>query len=212
MSIVCSNETFAFRDEFSQFNKRYGLDSRVFNIAVLFAALFSANYAKNGITGNEVGTDVTITGNTVSGRGPDIPPTDAANNGIQIGFGATDSITGNTAIDDIWPPDTIDDPGDAAAGILVYAASNIQVRNNSVGNTQFGIAVATDRDSGRANGNPVAGNEIIATHIFDGISAATTTPLPTTRLMRATNRVCICIAAAAIPMASPAIATQWART
>jgi hypothetical protein len=123
------------------------------------------DYQKNGITGNETGTDVTIMGNTVVGRGP---TNGAANNGIQIGFGATGSIVKNTAIDDIWSPDTISDPSDAATGILVFASSNITVRSNTVGNTQFGIGIGTD-GSNHANGNSITMNQISATRIFDGI-------------------------------------------
>jgi len=44
-------------------------------------------YGKNGITANEPGTFVTVTGNTVMGRGPTTTG-DAAQNGVQIGFGA----------------------------------------------------------------------------------------------------------------------------
>ena len=64
------------------------------------------NYQKNGITGNEVGTTVTITGNTVIGQGP---TSGAAENSIQIGFGATGTITGNTVGSDVWAPDVITD-------------------------------------------------------------------------------------------------------
>jgi hypothetical protein len=61
------------------------------------------NYQKNGITGNEVGTTVTITGNTVVGQGR---TNGAAENSIQIGFGAAGKITSNVAMDDVWAPDT----------------------------------------------------------------------------------------------------------
>jgi hypothetical protein len=123
-------------------------------------------YQKNGITGNEPGTSMTITDNSVTGQGP---TNGAAENGIQIGFGATGRILRNTAIDDIWAPDTIVDRGDAASGILVYASSNIIVHDNTVGNTQFGIALVTDSTVGVADGNHVARNRISATHVFDGI-------------------------------------------
>jgi hypothetical protein len=124
------------------------------------------NYQKNGITANESGTTVTIKDNTVVGQGP----TDgAAENSIQIGFGATGSITGNTAMDDIWAPDTYGDSGDAASGILVYASSGVEVGNNVVGNTQFGIAFDSDPSSGSADRGVVTSNRITATHIFDGI-------------------------------------------
>lgn len=124
-------------------------------------------YQKNGITGNELGTNVTITGNTVIGQGP---TTGAAENSIQIGFGAAGNITKNTVGSDVWAPDVITDPGDAAAGILVYASPGIIITSNNVNNTQFGIAVVSaDAGLGNANNSQVTKNTVSATHIFDGI-------------------------------------------
>jgi len=57
------------------------------------------NYHKNGITGNSAGTTLTATNNPVVGQGS---TSGAAENGIQIGFGATGTITSNTITDDIW--------------------------------------------------------------------------------------------------------------
>ena len=124
------------------------------------------SYQKNGITGNETGTTITVTGNTVAGLGP---TSGAAENGIQIGFGATGKIQNNTAIDDIWAPDTFTDPGDAAAGILIYASPNVITSGNTVGNTQFGIAYVTDMNYGAADNGTITGNKVSATHIFDAI-------------------------------------------
>jgi nitrous oxidase accessory protein NosD len=124
------------------------------------------NYQKNGITGNEVGTTVTITGNTVIGQGP---TSGAAENSIQIGFGATGTITGNTVGSDVWAPDVITDPADAAAGLLVYASQKVTITSNNVNNTQFGIALAGDSTNGSADHNVITKNTVSATHIFDGI-------------------------------------------
>ena len=124
------------------------------------------NYQKNGITGNEVGTTVTVSGNTVFGQGP---TNGAAENSIQIGFGAAGSITGNTVGDDIWAPDTSSDSADAASGILVYASHGISVSKNTVGNTQFGIGFVTDPSVGTADDGVITSNKIAATHIFDAI-------------------------------------------
>ncbi len=124
------------------------------------------SYQKNGITGNEAGTTITVTGNTVVGLGP---TSGAAENGIQIGFGATGKIQNNTTLDDIWAPDTFTDPGDAAAGILIYASSNVTTSGNTVGNTQFGIAYVTDMNYGAADNGTITGNKVSATHIFDAI-------------------------------------------
>jgi len=124
------------------------------------------NYQKNGITGNEVGTNVTITSNTVIGQGP---TTGAAENSIQIGFGATGSISKNTVGSDVWAPDNIGDPGDAAAGILVFASHGVNIATNNVSNAQFGIAVVGDLTFGNADNSSVTSNTVSATHIFDGI-------------------------------------------
>jgi parallel beta-helix repeat protein len=133
---------------------------------VTISASHVENYTKNGITGNEAGTTVHITGNTVQGQGP---TTGAAENSIQIGFGATGTVTSNVVGDDIWAPDTISDTGDAASGILVYASPNVTVSGNTVSSTQFGIVYVTDPAVGSADGGIIKMNKVSATHIFDGI-------------------------------------------
>jgi hypothetical protein len=124
------------------------------------------NYQKNGITGNEPGTQIHIVGNTVVGQGS---TTSAAENSIQIGFGAAGKIVGNTVMDDVFAPDTINDPSDAAAGILVFASEEVTVSGNTVGNTQFGIAFVSDPVFGSADEGVIISNRVTATHIFDGI-------------------------------------------
>jgi parallel beta-helix repeat protein len=143
---------------------------------VTLSSNYVQNYQKNGITGNEVGTKVTISGNTVIGQGS---TTGAAENSIQIGFGATGSISSNIVGDDIWAPDTSTDPGDAAAGILVFASSGITITGNTVNSTQFGIAIAGDSVDGTADGNTIKTNKIGATHIFDGIDLCSSSNLVT---------------------------------
>ncbi len=125
------------------------------------------DYQKNGITGNEVGTTLSVINSDVVGQGA---TNGAAENGVQIGYGAGGSVTGSLVIDDIWAPDTITDPGDAAAGILLFdsAAGNATVKNNTVGNTQFGIAAVTDT-SGNGDGASITQNKVFGTRIFDGI-------------------------------------------
>ena len=129
------------------------------------------DYQKNGITGNEAGTTINVTGSDVVGQGATLG---AAENGIQIGFGAGGSVSGNLVIDDVWAPDTITDAGDAAAGILLYdaAAGLTVVKSNTVGNTQFGIAVVTDT-IGEGDGSSVTLNKVFGTRIFDAIDVCT---------------------------------------
>lgn len=126
---------------------------------------YVASFQKNGITGNGAGLTATISDNTVIGRGP---TTGAANNSIQIGFGGGGSVSGNYVGDDVWAPDTASDPGDAAAGILVYDSPGVTVSKNAVADTQYGIAIEGD-NAGNSNGATVSGNHVGATHLFDGI-------------------------------------------
>jgi nitrous oxidase accessory protein NosD len=135
----------------------------VSNVTVISSSVH--DFQKTGIAGNEVGTTLTATTNVVIGQGP---TTGAAENGIQIGFGATGAVTGNKVIDNIWAPDTSSDPGDGAAGILIYGASPTTVTSNIVGNTQFGIAVVSD-PSFLADTSTVTKNTVMGTRIFDGI-------------------------------------------
>src|ERR1035438_4905251 len=68
------------------------------------------DFQKTGIVGNELGTTLTATSNVVTGFGP---TPNIAQNGIQIGFGATGTITGNTVSNVAYSPcvDTVTRPG-----------------------------------------------------------------------------------------------------
>lgn len=118
-------------------------------------------YQKNGITGNEVGTTVTISGNSVVGAGP----TTTAQNGIQIGFGATGKVLTNTVADDDFNGDPL---AGTASGILVYDSGNLTISGNSVTNTQNGIPIVTDGFL-PADSNTVSSNRVSNTHLGDGI-------------------------------------------
>jgi hypothetical protein len=129
------------------------------------------NYQQNGITANgygdgSAGPSVIVQNNTVDGAGSTNRP---AKNGIQVGFGATGKIIGNTSIDNIWASDTNSDNGDAASGILVFGSTGITVSNNSVGNTQFGIVIESAGAGFLADDAIVTGNKVTGTQIFDGI-------------------------------------------
>jgi len=122
---------------------------------------YVANYQKNGITGNEVGTTLTSLSNTVFGQGPTMG---AAENGIQFGFGATGSANSNTVMDNVYSPGSA-----AAAGILVFASANVTVKSNTVGNAQLGISFDSDPTYGLADNGTIVSNKVSATHLFDGI-------------------------------------------
>ena len=121
------------------------------------------NYAKNGITADEVGSTATITGNSVTGVGS--TPL-VAQNGIQLGFGATGTISGNAVYDDVYGGD----PSVAiSTGVLIYASPNVTISGNTVGNTQDSIAVFSDTNLGDSDGSHITGNKVSTTHLFDGI-------------------------------------------
>jgi len=95
------------------------------------------DYQKNGITGNESGTEVTITKNVVTGLGP---TTGAAQNGIQVGFGAKGGVLRNTVTDNVWAPCvSLTNCTFNATGILVFQSDDVRVEHNSVATNQVGI-------------------------------------------------------------------------
>ena len=96
------------------------------------------NYQKNGITGNESGTELDLNGNAVTGVGP---TTGAAQNGVQIGYGAAGRIRNNTITDNIYSPCTAAVCNTNAAGILIYNSDGVDIENNSVGSNQVGVYV-----------------------------------------------------------------------
>jgi len=98
------------------------------------------DFQKNGITGNELGTEVTITNNVVTGLGP---TTGAAQNGIQIGFGAKGSVMQNTVSDNVWSPCvSLQNCAFNATGILIFKSDDVRVESNSVMTNQIGIYVS----------------------------------------------------------------------
>lgn len=128
------------------------------------------DYDKNGITATEPGTDVTIRDNTVTGRGATNIPGDAAQNGIQISFGAKGKIQGNSVIDHVYTPCvSVEDCTYSATAILIYGdatdpANDIDVKDNEVGSSQTGIYVYG------GNRNDIVGNRVSHTLVWDGIA------------------------------------------
>lgn len=114
------------------------------------------NYGKNGITANEAGTSLTVADSIITGRGP-VPLGAAAQNGVQIGFGATGSVSGSTISAHSYLPATT-----TATGVLVYAAS-ATIEDNTLGDNQIGLYAI--------DGNAIVrGNLISATQATTGVS------------------------------------------
>ncbi len=119
-------------------------------------------YQKNGITANESGTSVNIEGNTATAPGP-ATSSDAAPNGIQIGFGATGSIVGNNVADHVWTPCvSVDSCTANGTGILIFESNGVTITENTVGVSQIGIAVIGDDAS-------IIGNNVFDSKVLWGI-------------------------------------------
>lgn len=80
-------------------------------------------YIKNGITANG-SVAASITNNVVTGNGPLGVPL-AAQNGIQIGFGATAIVKGNTITGNDYTPKSY-----VACGLLLYQADGVKASSN----------------------------------------------------------------------------------
>lgn len=118
-------------------------------------------YQKNGITANETGTTVIVRGNSIVGAGP----INIAQNGIQIGFGATGIVQNNTIADDLFNGNPAAGTG---SGILIYDSGDMTIRGNSIASTQNGIAIVTDGNQ-PDNNNSIINNQVVNTQIGDGI-------------------------------------------
>jgi nitrous oxidase accessory protein NosD len=121
------------------------------------------DYQKNGITANEVETEARIENNVVTGIGP-TTGTGAAQNGIQIGYGAKGSITKNTVANHIWSPcvSLASCNVTFAVDILVIESDGVSVEQNLAGVSQVGIDIV-------GNHAQVSENQVFDTLIFDGI-------------------------------------------
>jgi hypothetical protein len=118
-------------------------------------------YQKNGITANDAGTRAEVSGNAVSGLGP---TTVAAQNGIQIGFGALGRVTNNAVADNVYSPcESAANCPSNAAGILIFQSDGVRVERNTLGSNQVGVFVA-------ANNGDIGGNTIFHSVALDGIA------------------------------------------
>jgi hypothetical protein len=142
--------------------------------AVTISSNSVRNYDKNGITASgpdngTAGPNVTVTGNTIIGLGA---TTVTAQNGIQIGYGATGTVASNYVVDDIYinSPNCGTNPVCyGASGILIYGSAGVNVSTNTVESTQFGIVPVTEAAGKTANGTVVKSNHVGGTQNYDAI-------------------------------------------
>ncbi|MGA2978820.1 MAG: hypothetical protein ABSD76_04455 [Terriglobales bacterium] len=139
------------------------------------------NYNKNGITGNDPGTTMTLSGNYIVGSG--VVSGGAVQNGIQLGYGATGKISTNTVSDN-----NNDGPPYAADILLIDTAENggISVSNNILSNSQLPLGLETDFANGPSeygDGVTVTGNKVFGASIYDGIDVCTNGNKVTTNLI-----------------------------
>ena len=83
-----------------------------------------SSYQKNGITVSGAGTSASVLNNVVTGEGQIAY---IAQNGIQISFGATATVRGNTVSGNWYTPaDTV------ACGLLLFDASGVKTQMNTL--------------------------------------------------------------------------------
>ena len=118
------------------------------------------DFQKNGITADEKGTVAVIRRNIVTGLGP---TNGAAQNGVQIGFGAAGSILDNLVTNNVWAPCTAAATcATVATNILVTQSDGVDVSGNSAGICQVNVFV-------HGSNATIDRNETFATSVFDGV-------------------------------------------
>lgn len=114
------------------------------SVSVTVSSSVITNYLKNGITANNPGLNTLISNNTIIGAGP---TSTIAQNGIQIGFDATGTVSGNTVSNNVWTgtyggsnDPASDLEADGATGILLYMpGAGVEIASNVLTANQFGI-------------------------------------------------------------------------
>ena len=112
----------------------------------------------NGDAGSAPDPKARVSGNVVTGNGLEDAEGWWAENGIQIGYGATAIVSGNL-VTQCW----VNNPNWTATGILVVSTDNVVVEGNTVLNNESGIAVAGFGAWGwpSSSNNVVRGNDVI---------------------------------------------------
>jgi parallel beta-helix repeat protein len=125
-------------------------------------------FQKNGITVDNVGSNVSISGNTVAGE---LPPPNIAQNAIQVSRGATATITnnqiGNTQCGaaSCGPSFT----QESAAAILLFNAGNTTISTNTITNSDYGVLLSNNAAS---SATITLTNNTISNNRYGGVFAS----------------------------------------
>jgi hypothetical protein len=115
-----------------------------------------SGYGKNGITCGGIGVTCAVSDNTITSA----PTAAVAQNGVQIGFGAHGSVTGNFINSNVWTAygsDTNPEvQSDFASGVLLYGAGL-----NSSGKTTDSTSVASNFLKGNQIGVEVVDSKAV---------------------------------------------------
>jgi parallel beta-helix repeat protein len=120
-------------------------------------------YQKNGITASDAGTIAKIQNNVVGGAGR---TNGAAQNGIQIGFGARGSVLNNTVANHYYLPcNNVETCTTASTGILIFNSDGVTITGNTLQSNQLSIYV-------QGNKATVQQNVLANSAVLDGITLA----------------------------------------
>jgi parallel beta-helix repeat protein len=118
------------------------------------------DYQKTGILIDRQGSDSNVKHNYVTGLGS---TQHIAQNGIQISRGASATVANNFVNNHLYALCTPTSCSAASTNILIInAANDVAVRNNTAGTAQIGIAVMSDSTQ-------VLNNDVYDNKVFDGI-------------------------------------------
>lgn len=109
-------------------------------VTVIITGNTVTNYQKNGITANG-DVKATIQGNVVIGAGP---VNYIAQNGVQFGFGATGTASGNTIEKNYY---TV--AGTTACGLLFFGATGVSTSKNAFSGNQMHVCNFGQRGGGK---------------------------------------------------------------
>jgi len=119
------------------------------------------DYQKNGITGNEIGTDLRVTRSVVMGSGSIAQVTQ---NGVQVAYGALGLVLPSVVANHVYPPcvDVLT-CGAYSSDVLVVDSDLVKVQKNTLGKSQSALFVQGNRAI-------VSDNTAYDTDVWDAIA------------------------------------------